>query len=319
MKFPLFTVALTLLLAAGAEAQQIVDPPRLELADGRVLYPRAMRRERDTVIATLDVPGAKPGDPATRGDFGFPLKDVYTLYFAKPAILDTAPAMIAGGKAAAALGQLESELKFYGGFKDVPGSWWDELVPLQIQALLALRREKDAAEAADTFTRLASSEENKKISMAFIAVSRTQKGEHEPALPLYDQAYKATKRPDILGLIAVNKGDSLLALGDALRAKGEVEQAEKRYEAALLSYLRIPALYPSQRQYLPQATFGAARAYFGLDDFDRALTAIKELREGYPGTPETEATASLEAKVRKRKEQLADPKAAVAAEQKPAS
>jgi tetratricopeptide (TPR) repeat protein len=316
-----FLLGLTLAAAFTSivDAQQVVDPPRLELADGRILYPKAMRRDRDTIIATLDVPPAKPGDPATRGDFGFALKDIYTLYFPKPAVLDTAPGMIAGGKAADALGLLENDLKFYGTLRDAPGSWWDELVPLQIQALLALKRDKDAADVADTFARLASNDENKKISQAFVAVSRTQKGDHEGSLPLYELAYKATKRADILGLIAVNKGDSLTALGDALHAKGEVEQAAKRYEAALLSYLRIAALYPGQRQYLPQATYGAARAYYGMDDFDRALTAIKELRENFPGTPEAEATAALEAKVRKRKEQLADPKAAASLEQKPAS
>jgi tetratricopeptide (TPR) repeat protein len=177
---------------------------------------------------------------------------------------------------------------------------------------------KEAGEAADAFARMATAEENKKISLAFVAVGRTQKGDHQSSLSLYDEASKATKRADILGLIAVNKGDSLLALGDALKVKGEIEQADKRYEAALLSYLRIPALYPSQRQYLAQATFGAARAYFGIEDFDRALVSIKELREGFPGTPEAQACNELEIKVKKRKEQLADPKAAAAAAAAPA-
>jgi tetratricopeptide (TPR) repeat protein len=313
------TVAL-LAFTGGAPAQQVSDPPRLELADGRVLYPKAIRRDNETIIVTLETPATKPGEQPGRGDFGFALKDIYTLHFPKPAILDAAPGLIATGKASDALAQLERDLKFYTGLRDAPGSWWDELVPLQIQALLALRRDKDAADAADNFARLANNAENKRISKAFIAVSRTRKGDHEPSLPLYDEAYKSTKRPDIQGLIAVNKGDSLVALGDVLKAKGELDQAASRYEAALLSYLRIPALYPSQRQYLPQSTLGAARAYFGMDDFDRALTAIKELRQGFPGTPEAEATADLETKVRKRKEQLADPKAAAAeAEKKPAS
>lgn len=303
---------------AQQAAAQPLDPPRLELADGRILYPKAMRRERDNIIATLETPPAQPGGTPGRGDFGFALKDIYTLYFPKPAVIDKGPEMISGGRAAQALTLIETELKFYAGLRDAPGSWWDELVPLQIQALLALRKEKEAGEAAATFAQLASSDENKLISQAFTAVSKTRKGEHEASLKMYDAAYKATKRQDILGLIAVNKGDSLVALGDALKAKGEVEAAAKRYEGALLSYLRIPALYPSQRQYLPQSTIGAARAYFGMDDFDRALTAIKELREGFPGTPEAEATNELEAKVKKRREQLADPKAA-AAESKPAS
>jgi tetratricopeptide (TPR) repeat protein len=225
--------------------------------------------------------------------------------------------MIAEGRASAALTALENELKTYTGFRDVPGSWWDQLVPLQIQALLALKKEKEAADAAAMFAQMASSDENKRISKAFVAVVRTRKGEHQSSLPLYDEAYKATKRQDILGLIAVNKGDSLVALGDALKAKGEIDQADRRYEAALLSYLRVPALYPSQKQYLPQATLGAGRAYLGMEDFERALVSVKELRENFAGTPEAEAATDLETRVKKRREQLADPKTAATA--KPAS
>lgn len=309
----LIALAIAAALLGTSPAQQVADPPRLELADGRIMYPKAMRRDGDNIIATLETPPAQPGGQPGRGDFGFALKDVYTLYFPKPPIIDAAPAMIATGKAAEAVALLEKDLQYYSIFRDAPGSWWDELVPLHIQCLLALRREKDAASAAENFARMATAEENKRISRAFTAVARTRKGEHEASLPLYDDAYKATKRTDILGLIAVNKGDSLVAIADALKAKGEVEQAAVRYEAALLSYLRIPALYPAQRQYMPQSTLGAARAYFGMDDFDRALTAIKSLRETFPGTPETEAANELEPKVRKRKEQLADPKAAAAA------
>ncbi len=313
LRTPFIAIVIAAAMHGVAPAQQVADPIRLEMADGRIMYPKAMRRDVDTIIATLETPPAQLGGQPGRGDFGFALKDVYTLYFPKPAILDSAPVMIATGRASEAVTLLEKELQYFAVFRDAPGSWWDELVPLHIQSLLALRREKEAVAAAENFARMASAEENKRISRAFTAVARTRKGDYEGSLPLYDDAYKATKRKDILGLIAVNKGDSLVALGDALKVKGEVEQAAVRYEAALLSYLRIPALYPAQRQYMPQSTLGAARAYFGMDDFDRALTAIKELRESFPGTPEAEATNELEPKVRKRKEQLADPKAAAAA------
>lgn len=319
--FSILLAALLFVCAAPAPAQQTappLDPIRLELNDGRVLYPKAMRRDKDTIIATLETPPQQPGGQPGQGDFGFALKDVAKLYYPKPAIIDAGPAMISTGRATAALTQIEKELKTFAGFRDAPGSWWDELVPLQIQALLAAKKDKEAISAADTFAALATTEENKLISRAFTAMARTRKGEHKAALPLYDEAYKATKRPDIQGLIAVNKGDSLVALADTLRTKGEVDEAARQYEAALLSYLRIPALYPSQKQYMPQCTLGAIRAYYGMDDFDRALTSINELRRDYPGTAEAEATTELEAKVRKRKEQLADPKTA-AAESKPAS
>ncbi len=297
-------------LATAADPQPGPNDPRLELADGRVLYPKQMRREKDTIIATLETPPASSapvGTPVQRADVGFALKDIFRLVFPKPDVLNTAPGLIASGKAEAALAQLDPILKYYTGFRDAPGSWWVDAVPLQIQALLALKRDKEAVDIAESFARLASDEEIKKLSLAFTAVARTRKGEHESALSLYDEAAKATKRIDILGLIAVNRGDSLVAIGDVLKAKGELGKSAVRYEEALLSYLRIPALYPGQRMYLPQATYGAARAYLGIEDFDRAMVSIKELRDNFAATAEAKLTDELEARVKKRREQLADP------------
>jgi hypothetical protein len=112
----------------------------------------------------------------------------------------------------------------------------------------------------------------------------------------------------MLGLISVNKGDSLVAVGDALKKKGEVEQALVRYEQALLSYLRIPALYPSQKMYMPQVTIGSARAYLGFEDFKRARNAVKELKEKFATTPEAKEADALSARIDEREKQLADPK-----------
>jgi tetratricopeptide (TPR) repeat protein len=215
--------------------------------------------------------------------------------------------LIAEGKAEEALAQIEPAAKYFGGFRDAPGSWWVDIVPLQIEALLALKRDKEAADVAEQFGRLASDPEVQKFSKAFTAVARTRKGEHLASLPLYEEAARATKRPDILGLIAVNKGESLLALAGELGAKGETGAAAVRYEEALLSFLRIPALYPMQRMYLPQSTYGAAQAYLGIQDFDRARTAIKELKQNFGATPEAKSTDALSEKLEKRAALLTTP------------
>jgi tetratricopeptide (TPR) repeat protein len=293
---------ITLALVAGTSAQT-----NLHLKDGRILAAKQMRREKDTIIATLEIPPKEPGGVATKGDFGFPLTDIFRLEFPKPSALDTAPDLIAAGKAEEALGQIEASLKYYAGFRDAPGSWWVELVPLQVEALLALRRDKEAGDVAEQFSRLSTDPEVKKFMKAFTAVVLTRKGEHQAALPLYDEAALATERTDILGLIAVNKGESLLALGDALVAKGEIEKAAVRYEEALLSFLRIPALYRTQRMFMPPATYGAAQAYLGMRDFDRARVAVKELSTSYAATPEAKATAELSQKIEKRAALLAAP------------
>ncbi len=300
MRAPLFIL---LALAAAASAQN------LHLKDGRVLPTKQMRRDKDTIIATLEIPSKDPGGKPTTGDFGFPLSEIFKLDFPKPGVLDTAPDLIAEGKAEEALSKLEPVIKYYAAFRDAPGSWWTDLVPLQVEAQLALRRDKEAGEIAEQFSRLATDPEVKKFMKAFSAVSLTRKGQHESALPLYDEAAVSTERVDVLGLIAVNKGDSLVALGDALAEKGEPEAAAVRYEEALLSYLRIPALYRNQRMFMPQATHGAARAYLGMKDFDRARVSVKELKTAYAATPEGKSADELEAKIEKRAALLTDPAA----------
>lgn len=271
----------------------------LHLKDGRILPAKQLRRDKDNIVATLEIPSKDPGGKPTTGDFGFALNDVFKLDFPKPAVLDTAPNLIADGKAAEALVQLEPVLKYYGGFRDAPGSWWMELVPVQVEALLALRKDKEATDVAEQFNRLSTDPEVKKFSKAFTAVARTRKGQHEAALPLYDEVAKETERTDILGLVAANKGESLVAIADVLAEKGELEQAAVRYEEALLSFLRIPALYPMQRMYLPQALYGSARIYLGMQDFDRARRALKELSAQFPATPEAKSAPELSARIEK--------------------
>jgi hypothetical protein len=92
-----------------------------------------------------------------------------------------------------------------------------------------------------------------------------------------------------------------------VESEGELEKANVRYEEALLSYLRVPALYPSQRMYLPQALLGAARAYLGFEDFTRARATIKELKENYAATAEAKEADQVAELVEKREKQLADP------------
>src|SRR5690606_20296513 len=136
---------------------------------GRVVKPTQMRRDRDTIIATLELPPKEQGGQPTKGDFGLPLTDIARLVFPKPGALDSAPGKIAAGKAEEALQDLTAVLKYYEGFRDAPGSWWVDAVPLEIQALLALRRDKEAAEEAAKFSRLASDPENQKLSRIFTA------------------------------------------------------------------------------------------------------------------------------------------------------
>lgn len=271
----------------------------MHLKDGRILPAKQLRRDKDTIIATLEIPAKEPGGKPTAGDFGFPLKDIFKLDFPKPGVLDTAPDLVADGRIDDALKQIDPVLKYYAGFRDAPGSWWLELVPLQVSALLAARRDAEAFEIAESFRQLAQDPEGQKFSKAFTALGLTRKGRHEAALPLYEEVAAATERADLLAFIAAGKGESLVAIADALAEKGEAKAAAARYEEAMLSFLRVPALYRTQRMFVPASLLGSARGYLGMSDFDRARVALKELTEQFPASPEAKAAPDLAARIEK--------------------
>jgi tetratricopeptide (TPR) repeat protein len=316
----LFIAASFLLNLAQQSFAQSADPGRIFMKDGRVLTPVRMQRSGDDILATFPrqqkaADGTVTNIPGSEMQVGIKLGEIAKLDFAKPTIIDAAPKALAEGKAEALLKALQPEVDRFAGFRDAPGSWWVDLVPMQIQALLSLKRDKEAQEAADTFARQAADPENQRLTKAFAGVARTRKGEHKAALALYAEAMQTVRRHDIMGMIAVNRGDSLLAIADALKAENKTAEAVVEYEQALLSYTRVAALYPSQRGYLPQATLGAAKAHFGLDDFERAKAAIKELKTDFASTPEAAQTDELLTKVEKR-EKLLSPAGASATETK---
>ena len=102
----------TLTTAISAEKPPPPDAIRVELNDGKIIYPKSMRRDGDVIRATITIPPAPPGGPVTEGEFGWSVKDVFRLFFPKPAVLDTAPDLIAAGRAEEALKKLDQDIKY---------------------------------------------------------------------------------------------------------------------------------------------------------------------------------------------------------------
>lgn len=109
------TLLLLMLAVTGfrAPAQNII------LKDGKVIASKGLRREGETILATIDIPGAA-GQPARTGEIGYQVSQILKLDFPEPAQLRAAPDLIAQGKGAEALAQLEPVLKYYEGFRDAP-------------------------------------------------------------------------------------------------------------------------------------------------------------------------------------------------------
>ena len=278
-------------LADSAGAQNIL------LKDGKTIATKGLRRQGDTIMATVEntVPGNGTEPPKTvTGEIGYQLSQISKLDFPEPAQFQTVPELIATGKMAEALAQIEPVVRYYGGFRDAPGSWWVDAVLLKIEALQAMGNFKEADPLIDNLARVATDPEAVRTAKVFVAAQATRRGEHAKAVKLFEEVLKDTTKPATLAVVAVNLGQSQLAL--------------KQYDSALLSFLQIPVFYPRQRVLLPQAMLGSGRAYFGLEDLPHAKAALEELLKDHATSPQAaEARAELE-KIAVREKDLAPPK-----------
>jgi tetratricopeptide (TPR) repeat protein len=109
------------------------------------------------------------------------------------------------------------------------------------------------------------------------------------AMAIYDSVIDVSADPRVLAETWLDKGEALLAA--------------KSYEPALMALLHIPVFYPDQRLLMPRALLGSARAFKGLEDFDRARDQLNELPDSYGASPESAAAKDEEKEVDKLEKQ----------------
>lgn len=284
--------ALALLLCQqAAPAQNII------LKDGRTIVTKSIRRQGDNIMATVEIPTSSASSAPSRpqlGEIGYPVSSIEKLDFPEPTQLRNVPDLILQGKAAEALRQIEPVVRYYEGFRDAPGSWWDEAALLKVQALLAMGNEKEADPLIELIARFVTRPETVRAAQALKAAAMTRNGSHAEALKIYETLTKEAMRHWTLATVAVNKGRSHLAL--------------KQYEPALLSFLQIPVFYPDEKIFVPQAMLGSAQAYFALEDLPRAKETLKELIQEYPSSPQAKDAADEQEKIARREKALEEPK-----------
>lgn len=279
------TLLLILALAASAQAQSIV------MKDGKVVATKGVRRQGDSIIATIELPG---GDPTKTGELGYPLAQIAKLDFPEPPQLRAAPDLITQGKAADALAQLEPVVKFYEAFRDAPGSWWADSAILKVQALAALGRDAEATPIAEQVARIATDPETQRAAEVQIAFGLVKKGGHARALEIAERALSESTRPATRAPASIIKGECLLV--------------KKQWDDAMLAFLQVPVFYPTEKVLLPQSMLGAGRAQFGMEDLPHAKATLNELLKTYAAAPEAKlAEAELE-KISRREKALAPPK-----------
>lgn len=282
------------LLLGAALAAHAADI-NIQKKDGTTQAAKALRREKDNIIATIDIPPAKPGDAVVTGDVGIPLAQIAKIEFGEPAALKSAPELLIAGKTDEALAQIELALKYYAGFRDAPGSWWADLLLMKMNALVSLGREKDALALAESMSGQSTDPESKRAANVVLAIAAVRRGDGKAASDALDTVLKDATKPDVLASAAIYKGQSSLVLKD--------------WENALLSFLQVPVLYPEQKALAPASMLGVGRAHFGLEDFDSAKKALKELMKTFKGTPEAVAAKAEMELIAKREKALFDPTA----------
>ncbi len=280
----MFDVLFLSLLTVSAPAQNLV------MKDGKVIATKALRRQGDTIIATVELPG---GEKKT-GDLGYPLAKIERLDFPEPPQLKASQDLIAQGKGAEALAQLEPVVKYYEGFRDAPGSWWAPAALRKVQALASLGREPEATPLAEQIARMATDPETARAANVQIAAGLVRKGGHARALALIEPALKESRDDATRAPAYVIQGECLLAT--------------KEWEEAVLAFLRVPVFYPGEKVLLPQVLLGRGRAHFGMDDLPAAKAALEELIKTYPGSAEAKQAAAELEKITRREKALADPK-----------
>lgn len=259
---------LLVLLAATASAQT------LYFADGRVVrMSPAVRITKDSVNLPLEIAGAGTGE------IGLPVSSLARVDWPRPAELDAAEAELKAGHPADALRKIDVILPLQQILAEVPGSWWGQAVLLRVAALARLDREIDVSVEIERLRR--SPANASLVSAARIAVAAvlTETGKTAQASTLLSGIDRSGLREaDLAGLSLVN--------ARLLRAQG-------RHEDALLACLRVPVLYPAATRDIPAAMLLAAECYRSLGEPARADTALRDLVEKFPASPEAVRARTL--------------------------
>ncbi len=62
---------------------------------------------------------------------------------------------------------------------------------------------------------------------------------------------------------------------------------------ALKAFLELPVFLPDETALCGIAQLGAAQAYYGMEDYDRAIAALESLIKTRPGSPEIAKAQAL--------------------------
>ena len=240
----------------------------IQLRDGTAVPTLGLRRDADTLVAKVKTAGDNVGE------VGYPLANVARVDFPEPALLKNAADLLDKGQAEEAVRQLAPAAAYYLPFYNVPGNYWKPLAVLQLDALTAAHRDKEADAVAAELGRLAATDPE---------VVRTLKIREAAG---YVQRGDAPKGLTILEPIVHDDTAPPSGLAPAWVQIGAAHLARREFKPALLAYLHVPVYTPERVRLMPTALLGSARAYLGLADKQRAEESLNDLLAAYPNAVE---------------------------------
>jgi TolA-binding protein len=272
MKAHVLFLILVAVVAANGVAQTAPPVPAgaiiVHLKNGTSITSSGVRRVGGDVAVTVQL------GSAGRSENRHPLATLVGIDFPKPQAIGIAEGNLAANNAASALSAISPVVAQQEAFQDLPGNWWAKAATIKVKALVALGRYEEAAKQVDALAKHADPEDIRAARLQ-IAIGWAKNGDAARAQPVFDEAIAQSGNHPILATAWIGKGDVFLA--------------GKDYDSALLAYLRVPIFYPDEKDALPPALLGSARAYLHLGEAGKAREIFQQIVSTYPKSPSAAA------------------------------
>ncbi len=255
------------LAAAAVAASSPVYSQRYLLANGTILQAADVTLSADALIQTVQLPGSESYERR------FPVADIARLDFPEPEGLEEAEMLLASGQAETALKLLDPIHRQFAAFARTPGSPWPRAASLRLQALLPGNDGPAITAAARELMQPGLGPEVAGLAKLALAQLDVRAGHESLARLMLEEIVKDAPP-------AVEARAWLL--------RGDLAAARAAHAEALECYLRIPAFFGTLDELMPAALLGAARAYRGHGDTDRAERSALELVDAYPATAQAQ-------------------------------
>jgi len=224
-------------------------------ADGRSMVVESPKVTDGDLVIPLRTGGGGAGSAEIRR----PLSTIVRVDWPVPDAVAEAEKAAKTGASAGLLEKIDPLLLLQEPFRDVPGSWWSRAASLKAVVLAGLGKKAEARAMIGRMRDAKSREEDIVPAEVALAGAMADSGEADEALARLDALQKDALLDSSLASIAV--------------ARGRAWEKKGRFEDALLSYLRVSVFYPDEKEAVPAALEGTARAYEKMGDSVRAALA----------------------------------------------